>query len=294
MRKDRQKAAASGPSSAGNSTADLIDLLDVDIGGGGGGGHSSSSSSISSSSTSGGLPGAAGDGADLDQPRRAADVAAAEAAAGAATVAVVWCTRAQGHAVYGFHCLPSVSLAPAPTAAPLPPPPTVAATAAALVPAAVDCLSVGLTHAPQAVLPDRARAFVHVAVDVRSSSARPITVSVEVIDRKSRTALSADPAADPATVAAHAAALSAQYPTQRGLRWEHKTSVVDVAVPPHGAVSLPFLATMARGGVYDLNRFKVLACYGDAGAGSGPAAVRGKCLTGNSLVEVVPAGAEEE
>ena len=226
-------------------------------------------------------------GADLDQPRRAADVAAAEAAAGTAAVAVVWSTHTLGRAVYGFHCLSGVSLAPEPTAPPLPPRPT--APSSALAAASVDSLSIGLVHAGSAALPERTRAFVHVTVSIRSSSDRPITLSVEVIDRKSRTALAVDPAADPAAAAAQAAALNAQFPTQRGLRWEHKTSVVDVPVPPHGAVDLPFLATMARGGVYDLNRFKIVASYADGGVGSGPAAARTKCLAGNSLVEVVPA-----
>ena len=97
------------------------------------------------------------------------------------------------------------------------------------------------------------------------------------------------------------AAINALFPTQRGLRWENKTSIVDIILPPHATIQLSFLATISRSGVYDLNRFKISASYStsttenssssngvvtNTTTGGSTATMKVKFMSGNSLIEV--------
>jgi hypothetical protein len=43
-------------------------------------------------------------------------------------------------------------------------------------------------------------------------------------------------------------------PPVKGLRWEGKSRFVDVIIPPLSSVSLPFLALIAKVGVFDIKR----------------------------------------
>ena len=206
-------------------------------------------------------------------------MAALEAAAGGASVTLVWSCTWHGQTVIGMHSCPGLSLLPEATAA---------SASGFGVRAAVDSLSVGLTHAPLVALPSPQRVYVPVAVELRNTSDRVIIAAVEIVDRKSRTALQSD---GDASAGASAAAVNAMFPSQRGLRWENKTSVVDIRLPPFRTAKLSFTATMARSGVYDMNRFKVTAhyCEGPGAETTAGAGTSVKFMSGNSLIEVVEA-----
>lgn len=253
VRKDRQKMAAS---------SEQLNMMDVDLLGADGGMDVDMSSGVK-------------------PPRCAADMASLEAAAGSASVTLVWTCSWQGQTVLGMHSCPGLTLLP-----------EITAPSAAGVRAAVDCLSVELAHAPLVTLPAPLRVFVPVTVELRNTSDRAVVAAVEVVDRKSRTALVSE--GDASAVASSGAAVSAMFPSQRGLRWENKTSMVDINVPPFGTAALAFTATMARCGMYDMNRFKITAQYGGrTGAeatGPGPGTeINVKFMSGNSLIEVVAA-----
>jgi hypothetical protein len=253
VRKDRLKMAAS---------SEQLNLLDVDLLG------TDTDTGADAADTSSGVR----------PPRCAADMASLEAAAGSASVTLVWSCWWRDQVVYGMHTCPGLTLLPETTAA--------SATGAR---AAVDSLSVGLTHPPLVALPSPQRVYVPVTVELRSTSDRAIVAAVEIIDRKSRTALLSE--GDASAAASSGAAVNAMFPSQRGLRWENKTSVVDIRLPPFGTATLPFTATMARCGVYDMNRFKITAQYGadPARAEASGAGTQAKFMSGNSLIEVVAA-----
>ena len=50
-------------------------------------------------------------------------------------------------------------------------------------------------------------------------------------------------------------------PPVKGLRWEGKSRFVDIVIPPLSSVSLPFLALIARKGVFDIKRCVLYSFY---------------------------------
>jgi hypothetical protein len=119
---------------------------------------------------------------------------------------------------------------------------------------AADRLTVTLVS-PQTVSWDfstRGRCPVNVSLELYSNHPDvPIVVSVESLEWID---LNADVPVN-ANKSSTTGSRVLKRPPVKGLRWEGKSRFVDIVIPPLSSVCLPFLALIARKGVYDMKRY---------------------------------------
>lgn len=150
------------------------------------------------------------------------------------TLGIAWVYRIDGKLRHGLHLIHRQSLSPAD---------------ASDINAA-EKLSVGMVHAEQCEWDFSAgHAPIDVCVELKSLSVSHLCVSIEALDWIDINSDSMQSSAGNPTRRKHPA---------RGLRWEGKSRFVDIDLPPHSTVRLPFLALVTQPGIYDMKRFRVL------------------------------------
>ena len=135
-----------------------------------------------------------------------------------------------------------------------------------------ELLFIALSHEKSVVLKpivDKSSATsvtVPVSLTVFSRRSEGLSISIESIDSRNATALASLPHASQA---------------QQPVRWQGKTKFVDVAVEGLGSTKVDFSCSISKGGIFDLNRFRVTARV--AGSSEAPSVYT---IPGVSLVDV--------